>query len=235
MNGIEKITSRIQQDAQADSASLLQEAQDRAAAIRADYESQAEAAAAAEAEKGRIAAAQRLERLESAAQMEAKKLILATKQNCVQAAFDRALAELRSLPEADYVALLAGIAVRSSQTGQEELILSPDDRERVGDKVVAEANRLRSGTVLPFAPSGQSPDSLEALVKDTLKEVGNAVVTAVGQLKTGTAFTLSPESREMAGGLILKDGNVEINCSFETQLRLLRESLAADVAGILFS
>ena len=101
--------------------------------------------------------------------------------------------------------------------------------------MVAEANRLRSGTVLPFETSGQEPDSLETLVKDTLKGVGNAVATAVGQLRTGTAFTLSQETREMAGGLILKDGSVEINCAFETQLRLLRESMAAEVAGLLFS
>lgn len=39
----------------------------------------------------------------------------------------------------------------------------------------------------------------------------------------------------MAGGLILKDGNVEINCSFEAQLRALRESMAAEIAGILFA
>ena len=51
----------------------------------------------------------------------------------------------------------------------------------------------------------------------------------------GTALlTLSQETREMDGGLILREGNVEINCAFETQLRLLRESMAAEVAGILF-
>ena len=52
----------------------------------------------------------------------------------------------------------------------------------------------------------------------------------------GTALlTLAEETREMAGGLILRDGSVEINCAFETQLRVLRESMAADVAAILFA
>ena len=235
MNGIEKITARIQQDAQADRDSLLQKARDQAAAIGAEYEARAQAAADAAAEKAELAARQQRERLESAAQMEAKQLVLAAKQTCVDRAFDRALEELSALPEEAYVSLLARMAVRASQTGQEELILSPADRERVGARVVAEANRLRSATVLPFETSGQEPDSLETLVKDTLKGVGNAVATAVGQLRTGTAFTLSQETREMAGGLILKDGSVEINCAFETQLRLLRESMAAEVAGLLFS
>lgn len=234
MNGTEKIKARIREDAAADCASLLQEAQERAAAIVADYEARAEAAAAVDAEKSGTAAAQRLERLTGAAKMDARKLILATKQDCIKDAFNQTLAELCALPEAEYIALLAKLAVKASQTGREEIILSAKDRETVGAKVVAEANRLRSGTTLPFETSGKT-DTLENIVKDTLKSVGNVVATAVGQLKTGTAFTLSEETREIAGGLILKDGNIEINCAFETQLRLLQERMAGEVAGILFS
>lgn len=195
MKGIEKITARIQQDAQAEREAVLQEARQQADAIRADFQAQAQAAAAAAAEKSRTAAAQRLERLESAARMDARKQLLAAKQDCVQAAFDRALERLQALPEAEYIRLLAGLAAGSAQTGREELILSPADRARVGGQVTAEANRLRDGA----------------------------------------AFTLSDETREMAGGLILRDGSVEINCAFETRLRLLHERMAADVAGVLFS
>ena len=64
----------------------------------------------------------------------------------------------------------------------------------------------------------------------------SAVVTGASALLQGTAqLTLSQETREMAGGLTLRDGNVEVNCAFETQLRVLREEMAAEVAGILFS
>ena len=38
----------------------------------------------------------------------------------------------------------------------------------------------------------------------------------------------------MAGGLILRDGQVEVNCAFETQLRVLREEMTAEIAAILF-
>ena len=44
----------------------------------------------------------------------------------------------------------------------------------------------------------------------------------------------SGESREMAGGVILKDGKVEANGSFETLLHLRREELSAHVAAVLF-
>ena len=51
------------------------------------------------------------------------------------------------------------------------------------------------------------------------------------------AFHLSMDcflAKVKTGGLTLKDGKVEINCAFETQLRMLRETMAADVAKTLF-
>ena len=66
-------------------------------------------------------------------------------------------------------------------------------------------------------------------------ELGATVVRRANELKSGAKFTLSKETREMDGGLVLKKGAVELNCAFATQLRLLRQSMAADVAAILFS
>lgn len=41
MNGIEKITARIETDAKAETAEILREAEEKAAAVRAQYEAQA--------------------------------------------------------------------------------------------------------------------------------------------------------------------------------------------------
>ena len=65
--------------------------------------------------------------------------------------------------------------------------------------------------------------------------IGKQVVEKANAAKSGAAFTLSTETRELEGGLILKRGDVEVNCAFATQLRLLRQTMAADVAAILFS
>lgn len=46
---------------------------------------------------------------------------------------------------------------------------------------------------------------------------------------------LSQESRDFRGGLILSDGDVEVNCTFETLVRLARASTAGQVAGLLFA
>lgn len=227
MNGIEKITARIEQDTNAEIAALLKEAEEKAAAVRSQYEAEVRAEAEKAAEDCKKAAVERLERLEGAAEMEARKMRLAAKQACIEKAFTQAEQRLTSLPEADYVELLARMAVRSAKTGREEIIMNARDREAVGAKVVARANALLAKAAAPDMPSELKESKAGNLL--------TKVVTGASALLQGTAMlTLSPETREMDGGLTLKDGKVEINCAFETQLRMLRETMAADVARMLF-
>lgn len=195
MNGIEKITARIDQYASADVAVIAKDAEAKAAAIRAKYQAEADAAAKKAADAGAKAAAQRLERLEGAAKMDAKKMLLSAKQDCLDEAFAKAHKALLALPEEKYVDLLARMAVKASSTGREEILLNSRDHKKVGAEVVKKANALKKGAEL----------------------------------------TLADDTRDMEGGLTLRDGNVEVNCSFETQLRILREDMAAELAGILFS
>jgi len=196
MNGIEKITARIQSDAKAETDQILQEARDKAEAVRAEFASKAGAEEKAAAEEALQAAQRQQERLESAANMEAKKQYLAAKQECLDAAFALAHNKLLALPDDKYAELLAKMAVKAAKTGREELLLNAKDCARVGEKVVAKANEL-------------------------LKKKGK--------------LTLSGETREMEGGLTLRSGRVEVNCAFETELRVLREHMAAEIAAILFA
>ena len=229
MNGIEKITARIETDTKAEVEELLQEARKKAEALRADYQSKADAEAKAAAQSGQEAAKRQAERLESAAQMEAKKQMLAAKQACLDEAFDKAQAKLLALPDGEYAELLAKMAVKAAKTGREEILLSAKDRDRVGAQVVAKANAMLAEAVAPGAAGKAAKAGGKA------GEILSKVVTGANALIQGTAMlTLSQETRDMAGGLTLRDGNVEVNCAFETQLRVLREEMAAQVAGILF-
>lgn len=230
MNGIEKITARIETDAKAEVAEILHEAEEKAAAVRAQYEAQAKQEAEAAKQAGVEAARRQAERLESAAQMEAKKQMLATKQASLNEAFEKAQAKLLALPDDQYAELLAKMAVRAAKTGREEILLNAKDRERVGPQVVAKANAMLAEAVKPQAAGKAAKAGGKA------GAVLSAVVAGANALLQGTAMlTLSQETREMAGGLTLRDGSVEVNCAFETQLRVLREEMAAEVAGILFS
>jgi len=66
------------------------------------------------------------------------------------------------------------------------------------------------------------------------ERVGKAAVEQANQT-TGKRLTLSQETRPMEGGFILRDGNVEVNCAFETLVRLERAQSAGMVAKRLFA
>ena len=195
MDGIEKITGRINEDVQREIDALTADANREAGEITARYQAQAQQESAEIVERGRKAAAEREERLASVAQLEARKLELAAKQEMLQKAFDTALAYLLDLPEDKYVALLADLAVRAARTGSEQVILSQKDRTRYGKQAVTAAN-------------------------EKLGDKGR--------------LTLSQETRPIQGGLILSDGDVEVNCTFETLVRLQRGELDREVAKVLF-
>lgn len=227
MNGIEKITGRIDQDVQAEIDQIAADAQAKAAAIRADYAKQAEAEAEAVMKKGVQNAQLREERLASVAQLEARKLVLEAKQDMVEKAFQKAMNDLVSLPDEQYVALLADLAVRASRTGREQVIFSGKDRSRFGKAVVTRANEILAKQVAPKLP-GELTDSKAGAFLDRVATVASAVLAGTGML------TMAEETRPMAGGLILKDDKVETNCSFEVLIHLQRDALANDVAKVLF-
>ena len=127
--------------------------------------------------------------------MEARKGMLAVKQEMVAEAFDKALDALVNLPEDEYVSFLAGLAAKASVSREEEIILNARDRAAVGKKVV------------------------------------EAVNTRLG----GGRLTLSRQTGDFAGGLILRRGNVEANCTAELLVELARGDLSAEIAGILFA
>ena len=65
------------------------------------------------------------------------------------------------------------------------------------------------------------------------KAVRRANELLAAQGRTGV-LTLADETRSMSGGLILQQGDIEVNCTVDTLLDLSRGELAARVAEVLF-
>lgn len=65
--------------------------------------------------------------------------------------------------------------------------------------------------------------------------VGKQVVMAANERLGSGMLTLSEHTRPICGGFILSDDEVEVNCTFETLVRLQREKLEKEVADILFA
>ena len=63
---------------------------------------------------------------------------------------------------------------------------------------------------------------------------GKAAVTRANEKLGDGRLTLSQETRPIRGGLILSDGDVEVNCSFETLVGLLHGEMDRQVAQVLF-
>ena len=199
MNGIEKITQRIAGDAKQEAEAVVNQAKAQAEEILARYQAQAQRETEETLAKGKAQAEARRSRLSSAAEMATRQKNLAVKQEMLDKAYALALDKLCSLPEKEYVDLLAQLTVKASSTGCEQLILSKTDRARYGVKVAKKANSL-------------------------LEKAGKTA-----------RLTLSQESRDFRGGLLLADGDVEVNCTFETLVRLTRSTISGQVAKVLFA
>lgn len=199
MNGLEKITARIETDAVADAARIAEEAKAQSDAIRAEGEKQAQERYWARVHEGVKAAEDRSSRLAKAADMEARKSILACKQELVTETFDRAERLLLDLPEEEYIAFLAGQAAAASVSGREEIILNAKDHKAVGKKVAAKANEL-------------------------LVSRGKAA-----------GLALSEEIGDFSGGLILRDGDIAVNCTAAALVAEARQTQASVVAAELFA
>ena len=84
--------------------------------------------------------------------------------------------------------------------------------------------------LLQAAPHGMGEVLFSAQDRET---VGQAAVDAANG-KSGGKLTLSGETAPIQGGFILKDGNVEVNCAFDTLVRLQKAETAGQVAQRLF-
>lgn len=198
MNGIDRITDRIEADAREQAKAIIAEAEAKCAEIRKENEKKAQERYLELIRNGTKDCESGLERRKSAAEMDAKKSVLALKQDCVAEAFDMAKRRLADMPEDSYVGFLASLAASAAADGSGEIILSARDRERCGKAVLERANAA-------LAAKGLTP-----------------------------ALTLAADSREISGGLILRQGGVEVNCSIEALVEALKGPMTADVARTLF-
>lgn len=228
MDGIEKITARILEDAQREAAAIRAQAREKAGKITAQYAQQAQQESKTILARGEKAAAERLERLESSAGLERRKLELAAKQQVLEEAFALALDKLCSLPEQEYIDLMAALAVKAARSGREQLIFSSKDRARVGKQVVMAANELLVKAAAPALPDSLGQTKVGAFLDKVVQSTA-AMVTGTGLL------SLSEQTRNIRGGFVMSDGDVEVNCAFETLVRMQREKLEKQVADILFA
>ena len=192
MKGTEKTIAHIQADAKAQADAVIAAAEQKCAEVKAKYEEQASRLYSDRIRDGVKACQDQEDGALRISRMEARKSVLAVKQEMVEKSFALAADKIIALPEDRYVAFLADLVKGASVTGDEELILNRRDREAIGAKLLKTVNA------------------------------------------GGAHMTLSDETRDITGGLILRRGNIEANCSVELLVELCKGELSSRLADILF-
>ena len=99
---------------------------------------------------------------------------------------------------------------------------------------LSDAEYVAMLTKLAVAASNSGKEQLIFSQKDRTR-VGKDVVIAANEALNDGHLTLSEQTRPMHGGFILSDGAIEVNCTFETLVRLQRGEIAGEVANVLFA
>lgn len=221
MNNLDKITDRITDEAKKEADAIIKAAVENASALSEDAETSASdkiAMAKKTADRETLAA---IERAYSAADMKKREILLAAKVGLINRVFADAEEKLLALDTKEYNIfvghLLADAVSERTETVQKL-------REEYGDEEEAdccfeaifngEDKKTRASSILKNAKS-----YLKKKYPD--REAAN--------------ISVSEKTADIRGGVILRCGDIEINCSVESVIADMRTTWESKVAKILFS
>jgi V/A-type H+-transporting ATPase subunit E len=137
----QKLRDRIVRDAEEEARKILAEGQAEADAITgeakekyAEITKRAEARAADEAKE-------HVRRQISIRELDARKALLGEKGSFMDQAFERAMAGLRKKDVESGYSLTKSLLLQVIDTGDEEIVLSPEDKKGIGGKFLDDLNR----------------------------------------------------------------------------------------------
>ena len=219
MTGLEKVTGKILADAEEDARAALAAAQADCEAARAEASQKTEA----DCDLLRIAAQREgealIRRAKSAAEMARRNVLLETRSELVEEAFRQAEKEIRDMSTEKYMTLLTGM-------------LKGALRRQLEDE--QESMRLYGETITPAAYEILlNTRDRKTYGNRLLEEVQAGSFARIG-LTRPDMVKLSAETADISGGLILRCGDIEINCSLRMMFGEVRRRTEGRVASVLF-
>ncbi|MBP3570984.1 MAG: V-type ATP synthase subunit E [Clostridia bacterium] len=219
MTGLEKVTGKIIADAEADARVILERAEAECEAIKAKY------AAATEAEVEKLTDECDREcqaliiRARSSAAMAKRNAVLEARAKLIDDAYATAEKQIRSMSGEQYLDLLQKMlrsALKSQLDGEEESmrLYGEDISPAVYEVVLNTRDRETYGEKLLEAYRAGYGARLSPVVLQRLR--------------------LAPDTAPIDGGLVLRCGPVETNCSLSMLMAANRRETEARVSRILF-
>lgn len=218
MNGIEKITDKIIAEAHEYEIEVINKAEAQAESVLADYKSRAETIKESQLTEAEKNAKSITERAISSSQLMKRNMILSAKNEIIEQAFTNTLELFRKLPVDEYTALLVrilcGVITANADSEADYIAKYGRDNIEITDEYILflnEKDRTSIGELL----------------------INNGDVVNVVQ-KYGHKLTLSSESVSIAGGFILRYGDIETNCAMDKMIDQLRGTLKSKIYKELF-
>jgi V/A-type H+-transporting ATPase subunit E len=219
MTGLEKVTGKILADAEADAKEILDKAEADCAAIRERYEASAEAELEALREQSDRECQALIIRARSSAAMAKRNAILEARAKLIDEAYAHAEKQIKSMSAEQYLDML------------QKMLRSALKRQLEGEE---ESLRLYGEDI--------APEAYEVLLNARDRDAyGEKLMTAFcggfGARLPAAALAklrLSSDTAPIDGGLILRCGPVETNCSLAMLLAENRRETEARVSRILF-
>jgi V/A-type H+-transporting ATPase subunit E len=146
LTGVEQIRERILQEAEEAARVRLELASGRAEKMKESARREAGQKKKAMLEAAGTKAADIRRRTLALAEIELRKERLSVRQQLMKTAFDKTREKLCSMPEEEYIALLAGMILRVTEQEDFEIVLSLKDRERIGSRLMAKLSEEAADT-----------------------------------------------------------------------------------------
>lgn len=219
MTGLEKIIERIQTEARERAAATLQNAEAQEIALAKDYAARSEAARARIEKEGLEAAQAMLDAARAETEKTHTEILQTMRTQLIDEAFSRAKKEICDTDFGKYRELLAALlisALLEQHRAEQQSIAFGDEVEPVDHfwVLMNAADRDRFGAQI-----------IADARRRTERRIG---------AEKAEKILLAQEAADISGGLILRFGDVELNCTLDVLMADIRRELTPRVTDILF-
>jgi len=219
MTGLEKIIERIQTEARERAGATLQNAEKECTELAREYAARSEKARARIEKEGLEAAQAMLNAARAETEKAHTEILQSMRTALIDEAFARAQKEICDTGFGKYRELLAALlttALLEQHRAEQQSIAFGDEVEPFErfEVLLNAADRERFGAQI-------------------VTDVRRTIERRIGAQKAAL-ITLAEETVEISGGLILRFGDVELNCTLDVLMADIRRELTPRVAEILF-
>ena len=219
MTGLEKVTGKIIADAEADARVILEKAEAECEAIKAKYAAETEAEVEKLTDECDRECQALVIRARSSAAMAKRNAVLVARAKLIDDAYAAAEKQIRNMNGEQYLDLLQKMlrsALKRQIEGEEESL------RLYGEDIAPETYEV----VL----NSRDRDNYGEKLMTAFREGYGAKLPATALVK----LRLAPDTAPIDGGLILRCGPVETNCSLSMLMAANRRETEAKVSRILF-